>query len=436
MSEEHVADPQVCQAGVVAVGAEYTATLTEKDSLKGMITGMSEQRDFDKDDFQAGAFAVGAQYEANLSAKEESKGTLVPTGGLDLRNPPLYGLIGIGNPWWTRQHKCFYTGSFFFVFYEVNDNLYYRSSANGVNWNTPVLVSTLQAADDCAITRTGSTVHLVRRWWSGTPSPDWLYYRQGTISDGSISWEDETLIDTVPAGEGLMQPSIAVDSNGYPFVAAGYTNTQFEVRVYKCATTDGTGAWTKYTLWTGSLAIPPVAIVSLLNGKMYIVYYTGSFKGKLWNGSSWESEETIGDGYGLRFDIVSFNDTVHFTTDFWVSPKYRILYACRKGSWSSLEEVCQTDGYSPALLIYGELVHIFWRLLNEIWYCTRRHTWDAPKKWFTNQYGISIQWGTNVSTGTFVQNKAGIVYRSSPTNMTIFVQLSRGTIYASKLKEK
>lgn len=191
--------------------------------------------------------------------------------------------------------NCFYAQGRFWLFYgrTTGNKLYYISSADGSTWTTPVQIleigggnGTFSVADD------GTVVHIC--WASGTA----IYYARGTLgSDGTITWDSDPF-DITGTLDNAAYPSIALDSEGYPWI--GFQNTAGgNTTSYVTASSTKDGTWTNiagfpYQLdatdndW--SLAAP----ISLPDQNVAIIYsrHEATFKCKIYTpGVGWSSEE-------------------------------------------------------------------------------------------------------------------------------------------------
>jgi len=250
---------------------------------------------------------------------------------------------GSANTAHANQRKCFFAVGRYWIFYSDDTNIVWRTSTDGVNWSNK---NTFEEGSDgtvfsCAVVE--NKIHVVYLASDGSK----IYYRRGTLqSNGSINW-DNSLQTAVPSGTyTYLKPTIWVDSGGYPWI--GYSEVhgsgQFYPRVTKASTNDG--SWTTdsgfpYTLeevlqgWT-------VTGVALTNSKVYVIWTDADTPayGKLWNGTSWGSKETITQihvGICFGVSITAINDDVFLVYGTREIPS-RLLYKKRTyqtGEWSA-----------------------------------------------------------------------------------------------------
>jgi len=115
------------------------------------------------------------------------------------------------------QRHVFFLDGYFYVFYGDGTNYVYRTSSDGVNWSSPITIR----ADDAQVWR-------MSLFWDGTyiqyvygrqaPPTSPLYYRRGTVSGQTITWDDEVAIDNTENyrhGTG----GVTKLGDGYPYVA-------------------------------------------------------------------------------------------------------------------------------------------------------------------------------------------------------------------------
>lgn len=215
---------------------------------------------------------------------------------------------------YSHQRKTFYAAGRFWVWYSENGSFVYRSSTDGASWSDATSVGMIGDGYNGAIWFDGTYVHYVRY-----ASYD-LYYRRGTPnSDGTISWSaaEQTVYDGTSTGADFYNyPNITVDSGGYAWIGAHYNAGTENNMVLKNADNDGT--WSTDSGFPYELKAGPIyytSIIPLTNLKVYAIYGKTKYsaKGKLWNGSSWDSEETVASdaerGYGHSAVVVG--DDIH-----------------------------------------------------------------------------------------------------------------------------
>jgi len=210
-------------------------------------------------------------------------------------------------------------------------------------------------------------------------------------------------------------PSITVDSSGYPLISyllrPSDTLNQYIRSVVKATTTYG-NAWNSLIEFDSSptSAAYSSSIVALTNGKAYVVYsYNSSIlRGFLLNGTSWSSEETISD-YAQQsspyFSVVAQGDNVHVV--YLRQITYQIRYRQRTyGVGWGTEVVVQdavTSSSAPVLSIDTATnnLYVFWAGSPEPDYIYLKKcfkgTWDANLKiWIEGQATQSLTSGNDL----------------------------------------
>jgi len=295
----------------------------------------------------------------------------------------------------TCQRKIFNNDEFIFAFYFDNTNIVYKTSDDGETWSDAIIVAPENTSRDASVWFDGTYVYFV---WVEDLFGDILHYKRGTISDRIINWGTDYEVHTTPGLQHHGYPFVSCNSNGLPFVSTfQQISSNWAIKVYKCSNGDGSGIWTEYIISDYSDDQDKTScILPMKNGKMYIVYWSGVFKGKLWNNVAWENEETIGDGNAFFFSCAVDNDIIYFVTQQgpFVEPG-EIRYAKRTTEWSVPETVDDTFahyGSSPLVIPVSNTVYIFWNPLNtNLIYCRTKKNgiWDDRIVWITESNIIS-----------------------------------------------
>jgi len=244
-------------------------------------------------------------------------------------------------------------------------------------WFIEQVRTILYGANYFAVWFNGTYVHYVYAYNSEP-----VYRRGIPESDGSITWSttsEETITTSLTQER---ETYISVDSDGYPWITLyAWNGTHHNQYVYKSQYNNGS-----FSLDTGFPykmvygANYRASGVPLTNGKMYFVYFIFNQEGsgKLWNGTGWEDEETIGSATDDRieqdeaYSVTSVGDDVHVV--FLKRDDYDIKYINRTygsgwGSSTTLQSSTTITSY-PALSIdksTGNL-YVFWASDNYIYY--------------------------------------------------------------------
>ncbi|KPJ71708.1 hypothetical protein AMJ50_01065 [Parcubacteria bacterium DG_74_3] len=300
------------------------------------------------------------------------------------------GLLG------PRHWKSFYANGRYWVWYCTNGNWGYRSSTDGSSWSNFATVSGCWNTEGwhCSVFFDGTYVHWQRN--NLTSGFDLFYQRGIPNSDGSITWSAGT--QTVHNGSLFNrhdEGTIAVDSNGYAFIWDKHysSNTPY---AWKNAT--NTGVWITdtgfpYKLNTGTTEWRGL-IVPLTNGKMYAVYAVENqvIRGRLWNGSNWEAEETNVADYNLAsvpewggaLSATAMGDDVYFAYLRASTPQVRFNKRVYGTGWQTSDELVQdsvTNRSAPVITMDTSTgdSYVFWAgspAANHIYY-KRRMSWGA-----------------------------------------------------------
>ncbi len=269
------------------------------------------------------------------------------------------------------QRKSFYANTRFYVFYSDGANMTYRTSLNGIDWNTPASpnIRACVSGDQFSVWFDGTYVHYA---FSTGASGTHVYYRRGTPNGGgNITWGSAEVV-AIPGVSGVICsiPSISVDSTGSAWI--GYRRIQsgnLYAYVVKNKNTNGTWATASgfpYNLSGYSAAAWVATPVPLDSGKVVAIYGTVGqvIRARSWNGTAWVGGFTTVSGSSwLYFSAVGKGDDVHLA----FLNTSRIIYVKYNFSSNSLgpEEVVQggvTSTTGPVLSLdstSGDL-HLFW----------------------------------------------------------------------------
>jgi len=285
-------------------------------------------------------------------------------------------IVGSSNTFATisanHQRKLFYAKGFHWIFFCDGSQLLYSCSPNGINWNKPVAFENGSSSSAVSIWF-DQKVHYV--YAPGAPDGSVLY-RQGEIVGKEIVWEEyRTCIE----GEGPLYRYFngycTKDSYGYPWAACfGHDGGSWYAYAVKAQVADGS-AWEQLQRIFGPFIAPiRVAILPLEDGKVYAVCAgTEGVRGRLWNGTSWESEEVITSAslvvdYG--YSAVSHGGKVHLVL--LEKSGHDIVYFLRTDESSWREEVVERsldDLSLPSICIdeSNDKLHCFWIRNDTIW---------------------------------------------------------------------
>lgn len=213
-----------------------------------------------------------------------------------------------------QQRLSFTTYGVLWVFYEAASTLKYRYSSDyGDTWSGVQSAGMNTGTDGktFSICFDGVYVHIVE---AGSVAGS-VFYKRGTPNaDGSITFDATDAV--VSGATARIYPTIAVDSNGYPWLA--YTHATSSMYVGKSSTKDGT--WTtdflSSVITSGGASSITGQIVGLTNGRMALVSRanTGAYDIRItpYNGAAWGGvADTVMGAADGSWSCVTQGDDVH-----------------------------------------------------------------------------------------------------------------------------
>jgi hypothetical protein len=345
----------------------------------------------------------------------------------------------------SSQRKLFVANGRIWAFYWDPSTYqeYFKSSAdNGSTWSsaTQVEPSYIEGLyySRFDVVSDGTYAHIV-------VSDDYdynlggIFYRRALLnSNGTITysagWQEIEGLDE----EGISNPVIALDSNGYPWVAGAdfFDNNYSDGApvIWKSSTKDGTWSTASGFPYSPESKVDYPNLAPLTSGKMGVfLFSTEANKGVKyieWSGSAWGSISTIYptnlvSSLCVQNSVVTRGDDIYCT---WNDAYYttQLNYAFRiSGSWNVDEEV-YNDGTQNTLtvdLATGDAYCFFdggGSHPNYLAYKKSLHGygWSDTNYWIdeTTDNGLRVY----QSYPTIVNNKIGIFYKtkfSSPYNL-------------------
>lgn len=251
-----------------------------------------------------------------------------------------------------QQRKGFYATTRYWVAYSNGTHIIYKTSLDGSTWSSGTLLGAGTTGGDFSWSYNGTYVHYVRRDVGGST----FQYRCGEPnSTGLITWDavEQTVI-TFTTIFGVA--TVAVDSQGYPFVSY-FNGSGADYRPYVTKSQWNNGSWSTdsgfpYNLTSGGGTLWWTVIVPLTSQRMYALYNllnANPIYGRLWNGTGWESEETIASSSHF-YSAVAYNDDVHLT--YVNGTTYELVYNSRTyGSGWGTEEAIVTGLASNSTIV-------------------------------------------------------------------------------------
>jgi len=291
---------------------------------------------------------------------------------------------------YSYQRKLGYQNGRFWSFYSDSTNMTFKTSTNGYTWTDTTTVRPCTKGTMFSVYLDGTYIHY-------TYAPETLngalVYRKGTTyANGTITWVTSEQTVYQDASKHVYEPTVCVDSNGYPFV--GFLRHPL-LHPFVIKSLYNNGTWQTATGFPYELSTVPtfwyVSVIPLTSSKVYAVYArdgAGNTKGKLWNGTSWGEEETITSLslWGIGYSTVSEGDNVHFV--FLQKETYNICYVNRtSGSgWGSEQVIGTGEDFSyPTLTINGTRLVSFWAKADTVYYAKYDGSaWQSAVNWFSD----------------------------------------------------
>ena len=307
------------------------------------------------------------------------------------------------------QRQIFYDKGLHWVFYFYNMAIRYRVSPDGLVWSESTFVTGTGYGDFFSIHYDGTYLHYVCTSWGPR-----IWYRRGIPnSDGTISWSAEE--QDIPVLEEFYStdPTITVDSEGYPWVGCYGENMEPII----CKSNQNDGTWTSndpgfpYSL-NPERRCYGVIPVSLTSGKVYAIYLrsfkkeqmpdlpTAPIYGKLWDGAAWGEEEVVSSSNVANTDFqlasaLAIGDDVHVA--FLKDLTYDIIHIKRIwGVGWSPEQVIQpsVSDLSSPVLSYSRtrnMPYCFWAQNNRLYYKTYAdNMWGELVEWVLEEEPIKV----------------------------------------------
>jgi len=290
----------------------------------------------------------------------------VPVQGIELSvvHAIRYGVLNLsfyaaGRHWIFYSHQ---TGAPAFA-----PRVYYRSSAdNGATWTARTIIGEWDGSGMVAAIFDGTYLHYVRIRSQA------LFYRRGTPDAlGAIAWSavEQTVYDNAPTG-GMLHPSIAVLSGGYPAISYNRDDgAAYLPRVIISDNTDGTwsGAEVETTLG-GPNDVSWGTSLHTLGAGLYVLYGRDNenILGQEYSAGAWQGEEDTGYDTvgGVTWSATTKNGEIHVA---YVDDTDRDIYHGYRnagGAWQARVSV-QTGTYTNStaqIVSLGapSLLYIIW----------------------------------------------------------------------------
>ena len=227
------------------------------------------------------------------------------------------------------QRKTFYANSYHWIFYSNGTHILYTNSRDGSNWKPAAVVRNGVSSSGISIWYDGN-VSVSYAYASGNPGEP-VVFRAGLVANDEIQWRPEQTASAGKTNHEYYNGFCTTDSLGNPWVSYidDYDGGHSSYAV-KATSKDGT-TWSNpvriaepiymATYWRTSL-------LPLNNGEVYaIVASQNGVKGRLWDGNSWQEEETITTtGLQQDFGYSAISDTGDVHLVLLENQTYNILY--------------------------------------------------------------------------------------------------------------
>ncbi|MEM7819046.1 MAG: right-handed parallel beta-helix repeat-containing protein, partial [Candidatus Aenigmatarchaeota archaeon] len=199
--------------------------------------------------------------------------------------------------------NTFYDGSKFWIFFAnltsgTGGKTLYSYSFDGKNWSSPATLVQIENNILIPCVWFNETTQTVYVSMTSFGLAENVYFIRGTVNNTVINWGN--LITAVGGVKYRRGTFPTVDSSGYPWIGySEYNGSVYRPWVVRASSQDGS-TWSSPTLLSdeaGSGYMSPI-LLPLSNNKMYAIWYSSqdsAYKGKKYDGVSWESTPTIID---------------------------------------------------------------------------------------------------------------------------------------------
>jgi len=249
---------------------------------------------------------------------------------------------------------------------------------------------------------------------------------------GAVLYDPDNVVDDYltflvnASGKLYKYPSIAVDSNGYPWIGYSKENVsafpaleQYPM-VTKSARNDGiweTDTGFPYLLNSDSGSIWYVSVIPLSDGKVYVAYSSSAYKqiyGRLWTGTAFSLQETISSvdvSSPMFFSGVGVGDTTHIV---YSSIENTIIHAVRTETGWTTEAIEYSASDTSVVLTYNPATSnllCFWHNNSHYYYKLYNST--------TSSWGSRVDWIDESSEGTLSPYPLTVSYQAYEGNIIV-----------------
>jgi hypothetical protein len=255
------------------------------------------------------------------------------------------------------QRKTFLFNGTYWLFYCNGTNLFYANSLDGLNWSKPVTIASGLSASGMSVWFENGTIHYTHTEGLDVP----VTFRKGQITGNEIVWEAEQEIVLGASNYEYYNAYSTVDSEGRPWVSFmrsedDFPDTWYTVQVTR-ANSPTAGQWSPPMQISNTSLLPlRPCLIPLPDAQIYAVYVSqNGIEGKLWNGTNWQTEESITIRHPVKdyaFSAVGLNGEVHLA---FVENATNRLYHYRRfasGEWQ--ENLIASQGDSVAAVLSAD----------------------------------------------------------------------------------
>ena len=305
-------------------------------------------------------------------------------------------------------YNAFYASGKYWIFYKIGSSnpcpIVYKTSPDGITWSdrTTLCYSYHYNYTDFSLfyDDTRNQFHYAR--WQAYNTP--VYYRKGIPqADGTIDWYTVEQIATgdLSPSYGLSGLSVAVDSDGFPFVAYAYDGDAYVTKSRRndgVWETDDTAGFPFKMEGKIDQNEQDIALLSMTNRQIYALLYCASFplqdkylEGRVWNGNAWtdvdQAEYITSDDCGFWWAATNLGDRVYVGRR-----RGRLLVRQDNNTYESYEipGYAGSDYTCPMPVVWntaGDIV-VYWLYTNHVFYeyfNFSSETWGGKVDWYDEE---------------------------------------------------
>lgn len=369
------------QNGVIKI--TYKGNNTGKISIPLAVAKGSAVTDTGKKQHQAkGATKTLAYDWSDAPGMVDVKGGSIEfsTNGAFNIDPAIIGTstsnTALQDPW---ERSTFYAAGRHWVFYSDGTDYVWRTSTDGVSWTAVTILHAGASSQQNAIWYNGSKVYFTNntQFAQGTPQ-----------NDGSIVWDApiSAIVGAIAAF-----PSIAVDSNGYPWSGYNSGAPNYFAMAVKSTTDNGTFVQDvplQLTTTTASAGNVWSIATPISSGSMVFVYGKSGaplqYRRYYSDNTSWGVETQLSalnaDSFG-KLSVIAYGDTV-VTAYSSSADIYIITLDANTGLKSEVLLDAGVSVSSPALSVdtTNQVIYCFFREDTDTlkYYLYHSGTWSGP----------------------------------------------------------